>query len=141
MEKLFSAAEIADLDLPGVPKTRAGVRSFAERENWYYEERSGVGGMRRVYRVPASYLRGAEAKIESVGVPPKAPVIAAVAAGTKADRQKLAIAVQALEEWASEQGISIDPERKGAIISVLYDYIVKGATDDDVANLLTVMRG
>jgi hypothetical protein len=62
-----------------------------------------------------------------------------IASGMKADPELLALAVRALEEWAAENGVVIDPARKGAIISVLYDYLEKGAGSGEVANLLKLV--
>lgn len=55
---LLSAAEIARLRLPGLPSTKANVISRAEKEDWYFEEMTGLGGKRRVYELPARYQEG-----------------------------------------------------------------------------------
>lgn len=137
MEDLLSASEIAALKLPALPATKVGIRAFAERDGWYSETRTGVGGTRRVYRLPSKYVPGAKSQV----APGQAvsAVAGAISGGVKANPQLLAMAVRALEEWANEQGISILPERKGAIIAVLYDYLEKGADQGEIKNLLTLV--
>lgn len=56
MDKLLSLQEIAERKLPGLPTTKAAIRAVAKRENWYFEEKTGIGGTRRVYEVPMQYL-------------------------------------------------------------------------------------
>ena len=60
--------------------------------------------------------------------------------GRRANSAYLSRAVQVLEEWAAESGASIDPERKGAIISVLYNYLERGAEKAELLDLLHVIR-
>lgn len=55
---LLSAAEIASLRLPGLPTTKANVIVRAEKEGWYFEETTGLGGKRRVYELPDRYREG-----------------------------------------------------------------------------------
>lgn len=57
MKKLLSASEIAALKLPDLPTTKVAIAARAERERWYSEETTGLGGTRRVYEVPAKYLQ------------------------------------------------------------------------------------
>ena len=63
MKNLYSATEIAKMRLPGFPISRDNVRARAEREGWYCEYRTGLGGKWRVYEIPAHYL-GKEKKEE-----------------------------------------------------------------------------
>lgn len=176
MEELLSAQEIAEKRLPGVPTTKAAVHAMAKREAWYFEERTGVGGTRRVYQIPARYLpaksKGAELHEMSGGryracdggwsdpdeakrlsrpgaagavtveqdrdayVTGKAGAPTAIAAGTKADPELLALAVQAVEEWCQESGKTLTPGRKGSVAAVLYDYLARGAGADDLRKFL-----
>lgn len=59
-----------------------------------------------------------------------------IAGGAKADVELLALAVQAVEEWCQETGRTLSPGRKGSVIAVLYDYLVKGGGETDVKTLL-----
>ncbi len=56
MKNLYSATEIAKMKLKGLPKTRANISIRAQKEGWYCEERTGLGGKRWVYEIPAHYL-------------------------------------------------------------------------------------
>lgn len=80
--------------------------------------------------------KAAPAVVEQERTPNTVP---SIAAGGRADPELLALAVRALEEWAAERHLEIDPKRKGAIISVLYDYLRKGADEQEVENLLTIV--
>lgn len=159
MPKFLSASEIAALRLPGLPTTKKAILTRAEKEAWHYETRVGLGGLRKVFSVPHAYLpdnqpRGVEVAngaaqsasdaAERDGAAPPAVASSAVAgtiaAGGRADPKKLALAVRALEEWIEEDGVTIDPARKGAIISVLYNYLEKGADTGELADLLKIVR-
>lgn len=45
----YTAAEIAEMRLPGMPATKVGVRTKAEREGWPFVSLTGAGGTRREY--------------------------------------------------------------------------------------------
>lgn len=47
----MSAAELAALDLPGLPAGRTAILRKAKRERWLHETRSGRGGTTRVFAV------------------------------------------------------------------------------------------
>ena len=49
----YSAAELAQLRIPGIPTSRDNVRLLAERECWPYREARGRGGVRHEYAPPA----------------------------------------------------------------------------------------
>ena len=143
MAKLLSASEIAELDLPGVPKTRAGVRTFAERNGWYFEEATGVGGTRRVYRVPAKYLAPesvSDDDIHSMGGTERAPVAGTVAAGSaRVDLRKLDAAIEALSRWEATRNVKVPDDRRSAVIAILYDILV---VDESISEdrMATVFR-
>lgn len=127
----MTASTIAALELPGMPKTKVGVRTLAEREGWPYEEMTGVGGKRRVYVVPERLHPAIEQHIaDTVGEPPQpaiardTPVIGNVVAGSsKVDTVKLELAIRALTEWEVEKGVKVSHERRPAVIAILYDYL------------------
>lgn len=138
--EMLSASEIAALNIPGIPSTKVAIRAMAEREGWRYEERTGIGGRRRVYELPARFhpfLPGAK---EGGSQPLQPGVAGTIAGGRKADPVRLSWAVKALEEWSAENGVAINPDRKGAIIAVLYDYLERGAGEAEVTDLLRVLR-
>ena len=143
MVKLLSASEIAELDLPGVPKTRAGVRTFAERNGWYFEEATGVGGTRRVYRVPTKYLGHENTSSDDPSASSgkeKAPVAGTVAAGSaRVDLRKLDAAIEALARWEATRNVKVPDDRRSAVIAILYDILV---ADESISEdrMATVFR-
>ena len=44
MKHWYSASELADLELPGLPETKSGVIRLAKRESWEAQKRIGKGG-------------------------------------------------------------------------------------------------
>jgi hypothetical protein len=122
--------------IPGLPSTKARIIDRATAESWAFVEAKGVGGTRRLYELPMRYVT--EAPVER-GAVHASDASTTIVAGGKADMEKLALAIRALEEFAAEERITIDPERKSAIIAVLYDYLQKGAGSGDVANLLKLV--
>lgn len=206
MEKLLSASDIALLDLPGIPRSKAAILAMAKREGWYCEERKGLGGTKLVFELPTALMRGGVSPgarysageiaamrlpdlpssrgeivhlaqqeqwtaIEIPGIagnrtlytipekylPPgfilpqgSAPAVrriqpplyeenttsTPIAAGTRANPELLALAVQAVEEWCQETGRTLSPGRKGSVVAVLYDYLAKGGGEAEVKTLL-----
>lgn len=55
MEKWLTAAEVVALNLQYLPSTKAGVIAKAKREGWETTERSGNGGVTKLYKVPQHY--------------------------------------------------------------------------------------
>lgn len=53
-----TAAELLEMRLPGLPGSKSALIARAKTEKWEYEEKTGVGGRRKVYTVPESYLGG-----------------------------------------------------------------------------------
>lgn len=141
-KKLYSAAEIASMRLPGLPTTKARIIQRATAEGWTYEEAKGVGGTRRLYDLPARYLDGPVEKddqatsAEPGELPPVAGTIAAGSA--KVDTEQLELAIRALSEWEEERGVKVAPERRPAVIAVLYDYLHNA--DGDTSALSVVFR-
>ncbi|VVD84211.1 hypothetical protein PNO31109_01263 [Pandoraea nosoerga] len=130
--------------LPDLPTTKANVIARAEKERWYFEERKGLGGTRRVYEIPARYLGQADASAPAPDKPvvPKArgEVVGTITpGGPKVDLEKLQFVDRVLEEWLQERGLRLKPERRAAVLSVLYDYMTnKGATSEEVQRLLKI---
>lgn len=136
MRKLLSAREIAALKLPDLPTTKLAIATRAEREGWYSEERTGLGGKRRVYELPRRYLG------EGMGTaaPPKESKPSGVVEGrAQVDVEMLRVATQALEEWLQEKGLGLPPDRKAAVVAVLYDYLAKGANRDEMLLMIRAM--
>lgn len=139
MGNLFSASDIAKLKIPGLPTTRAAVNVMAKREGWTFEMTTGIGGTRRMYELPAQYLRylaPAAAPVpghhaDDLAVPKLSPSVAGTVAGgsNRVDVRKLELAMHALNEWESTRGLVISAERRPAVIAILYDYLVKADED------------
>ena len=149
MTKLFTAAEIALMNLPNLPSTKRAIQLRAEKEKWFYETKVGLGGVRRMFKIPAYYLPGYKpypdepAQIEPVRrdvATSMAPVTGAIMSGTIVDAKQLALAIRALDEYLQENGLEIkEPEVRAEILAILYKYQQKDATREDIQELLRVM--
>lgn len=133
MKKLLSASEIAQLKIPGMPTTRVAVNVMAKREGWEFETATGIGGTRRMYKLPERFARYLSPDadltpeaLEPLPVTLPGNVIGTVAGGSnRVDVTKLELAIKALNEWETTRNLSISAERRPAIIAILYDYLVK----------------
>lgn len=77
---------------------------------------------------------------QSSGEPTAASAPAgAITSSGRADPQLLALAIQAFEEFAAARKLGIAPERKAAVISLLYDYLARGAEEKDVEAFLKIV--
>lgn len=98
----YSAAELAEMGLPGLPSTERNVRALADRAGWSYVEVPSRGriGLRREYAaatLPAeartALLARAVASVTPVAPPapalPAAPHTPAITAADLTDRQRL----------------------------------------------------
>lgn len=135
------------MNVPGLPKTKARIIDRATSEGWAFEEVKGIGGTRRLYEVPSAYLLPQDLPPRATYVkrsPPaentQAPHVPTIVSGAKADMERLTLAVQAVEEWCQETGRPLEPGQKGAVIAVLYDYLLRGGEEDNVRSLLKVVR-
>ena len=65
MKKMYSAVDIAGMRIPNLPKTATNIRQRADKEGWAFTEETGLGGVRRLYEIPARYL----VTVETMGLP------------------------------------------------------------------------
>lgn len=143
--KRYTAAEIAQMNLPGLPSTKSNVITRAKNEGWEYVEEKGVGGTRKKYAVPARYLPATEGmRVEESVAEYKVErkIAGTIAAGSaQVDPQKLELAIRALGEWEVERGVKVSDERRPAVIAVLYDYLQKaeGEGTDAMALMLRAL--
>lgn len=148
VNELLSASEIAALKLPNLPTTKVAIAARAEREGWYSEERKGLGGTRKVYQVPERYLQQAEA--QPSGVMPESPipseeepqgkVIGTITPGGRSiDLETMKFVDAVLEEWLQKKGLRLKPERRAGVLAVLCDYLAKGATQQELQEMLKVL--
>ena len=117
---LFTATEIASQGILGLPVTKKGIIDRAEREGWYSEERTGLGGKHKVYEIPARYLAG-----QGLAVPSQ---------GTKASRpnnvvhldlvreQRMLEIGRAVDQWLMTSRLVMDLDKKYLLIQLLYRY-------------------
>ncbi|MEN2427224.1 hypothetical protein AA0N74_14330 [Chromobacterium vaccinii] len=125
-KKLYSASEIAQMRLKGLPTSRDNIRIRAESEGWYREEQTGRGGIKWVYEIPPRYIAEGSPSEES-------NVAGTIVAGSSAiDLQKLQMVETVLEEALRARGLEIDPARRGAVVAFLYDYAMKGGNQDGI---------
>ena len=139
-KKLYSAAEIAKMAIPGLPATRANIGLKAEREGWYSEERIGIGGARKVYEVPPRYLERLALQegepADQRGEPIKQPDIAA---GGAVDPALFKVAVRLTEKMYARNP-NYDPAMKAEIALLIYNLgVAKGMkgnlTDEQILEL------
>ncbi|MCD5362761.1 MULTISPECIES: DNA-binding protein [Chromobacterium] len=149
MKKLLSASEIGAMRLPGLPTSKQAVIARAAAEGWYYEEKKGIGGTRRVYEVPAQYLSAVEVAVPlSTELTPTGQIEAAqeekvagtiMPGGRSVDLETIKFVDAVLEEWLQKKGLRLKPERRAGILAVLCDYLAKGATEKDLQEMLKVL--
>lgn len=141
--KMFSAREIGKMNLPGMPKSKPGIMAKARRECWPSETRTGFGGTSEVYKIPAYYLDGTEAK--EAGQPinrqetAKPAVARAVAGGQQANLALLQQVDTILEEVLQEKEVKLLPQRRGTVLAFLYDCVTKGVDLERLKAALQVL--
>ncbi|MCW3479703.1 hypothetical protein OL229_09030 [Neisseriaceae bacterium JH1-16] len=142
-KNLYSANEIAGMKLSGLPSSKGKIIERAASEGWYFEERKGIGGTRRVYEIPARYLPTEQSQEESAQARPAeqiGKVAGTIVAGSaQIDLEMLQLVEATLEEWLQSRGLRLKPDRRGAIVAVLYDYLAKGASQEDMVRMLKAM--
>lgn len=150
-EKLYSAAEIAAMKIPGLPTTKPSLLARAEKENWYYETRIGLGGVRKVFRIPALYQPGytppnhnakSSAELRQEAINERASKVATEAAetlGDQVDSERLALAIRHVDSFLLERGIAVPPNRRSEIIVIIYHYLKGNSGESEVKNLLKLV--
>lgn len=146
MAQLYSAAEIIEMNLPNLPTTKKGILNRADKEGWNFETRIGLGGVRKMFEIPAAYLPGYQP------LPPESPSKAPAAAiaeriaskamdgeGDKIDPERLAYAISFLEEYLAERNIQIAPDRKSKVVISLYNLMKTNENAEDIRNLLKLV--
>lgn len=142
LKHYYSVAELAALQLPGLPSTKVGIRNKAEREGWACREVKGIGGLRREYAPSTEIMASLKAQLaEKVVLTHKAatrqetqlPLIETEAQALKADARKGVL--QALELLMQRSGY---PMKKAA--TVLLDMARVGAANEQVVGMLKMAR-
>lgn len=151
MDKLYSAAEIVAMNLPGLPTTKKAILTRAEKEEWYSETRIGLGGVRKVFKIPALYQPGytppnhnakSSAELRQEAINERASKVAAEAAetlGDQVDPERLALAIQYVDSFLLERGIAVPPKRRSEIIVIIYHYLKGNSGESEVKTLLKLV--
>ena len=105
MKKMYSVAEIIELNLPALPKSKPAITTKARKEEWKYTEETGLGGVRRLYEIPARYL----VTVETMGLPLDIALQAALSAHKAANSMGGISDDQFLELFKTLCGISQTP--------------------------------
>lgn len=146
MEKLLSASEILKMNIPGLPKTKPALLAKAEREEWYCETKIGLGGVRKVFKIPLAYLPGYQP--DKTGSSFQAPfavhaarkVAGSIMGGEQINTERLASAIRALDEYLVENNLTIeDSARKAEIVTFLYKYLEKKVGAGEISELLRLV--
>lgn len=148
-KKTFSAAEIVAMNLPGLPTTIANIHARAKKEEWFYETKVGLGGVRKMYFIPPAYLPGYKPYANEKPKPSleseatrKAANIAAKAVGVldeKIDSERLTKAICIVEAYLQENKLAVTAQRKGEVVVVLYKYMKSTEDEADLAQFLKLV--
>jgi hypothetical protein len=133
---LYSAAEIAAMRLPGLPTTKARVIERAASEGWYWEERTGLGGTRKVYDVPDRYVdtkkgNTAATRTDELLGQASTYIKEQREAGNLDDAELIREVVLGVERWLERNKLHPDAEKKAALISLLFKYFKEDKGIDD----------
>lgn len=156
---LYSAGQIADLGLSGLPATKKGIAKLAEREGWAFEERRGIGGTERAYSLavlPSSVQEafvfdGAPSPAAIEGFALGAPSSDAYAAASAQRREQAGIRAQAIHlmtrarivGWKERDAADRVGARLGCSGRTVFRYLKQSKTcgSADAAALLPKQRG
>lgn len=144
MKKLYTAAEIAQMRLSGLPTTKSSILARAAKEGWYYEEQYGIGGVRKVFEIPGRYLlsdRRIKPGVMSARQDLEKYLVGdADAQGEQIvnlDEAKLAMAARIVEEWIEAEKLVLTHKRKGKLIALLYKIVSRNADPEDLLKLMS----
>lgn len=140
----YSAAELAGMSIPGLPRSKANIIAYADRYDWAFNEVSGRGGKRREY-VPSSDVMKA---IRDKAAKQLVALVPAVVS--------TAVVVQSRGNYTDEQNLTADA-RKGVIDALnsimkrtgyplkkaartLLDFARRGEVSDQLLSTLRLAR-
>jgi hypothetical protein len=157
MKKLYTAAEIATMNLPGLPTTKKAILTRADKEKWLYETKIGLGGVRKMFEIPAYYQPGYKPYAdEQLVIRPKtksseqgaaaiiecADQIANQAVnklGSTIDPHRLSQAIQLVEAYLAENKMQVSPERKSQVVIVLYNFLKSSHAKEEIEQFLKLV--
>ena len=108
MKKMYSVTEILELNLPALPKSKPAVTTKARKEGWKFAEETGLGGVRRLYEIPARYL----VTVETLGLPMDTAIQAALQAHKAAQAMGGITDDQFIKMFVTLCGIDEKPQRQ-----------------------------
>lgn len=149
--ELYSAAEIAAMNLADLPSTTRGIQLRAKKEDWYYETKIGLGGVRKLYRIPELYLPGyvppgannkpfrvlQEEAIEEYAK--NTAKEAVVTMGAQVDSKRLALAIQYVDSYLLDHNVTLSPTRRSEIIVIVYNFLKGNTGQGEVEHLLKLV--
>lgn len=150
-DKLYTAAEISAMKLPGLPTTKPSLLARAEKEDWYFEVRLGLGGRRKVFKIPELYLPGfvppgtdnptmrerQEAFIEQGAERIASNAVNAM--GEQVDPERLALAITYVDTYLLDHKIHLSTNRRSEIIVVVYNFLKGNTGQMEVNNLIRLV--
>ncbi|WP_175992343.1 hypothetical protein [Burkholderia vietnamiensis] len=139
MKDWLTANEIAKLGLPGLPSTKVAIAARAEREKWPVKAATGLGGQRKVYKVPDRYIGSSDLSTDAAAKRPAGAydpeagsgamlmaaaeyVAEARKKGEMTDADLIREVVLGVERWLERNHAHPDVEKKAALISLLFRY-------------------
>lgn len=151
MDGLYTAAEIGAMKIPGLPTSKQGILARAEKEEWYFEKKLGLGGVRKVFKIPEFYLPGfappgadnptmrerQEAVIEKGAE--RIANIAVSTMGEQVDPERLALAITYVDTYLLDHKINLGTNRRSEIIVVVYNFLKGNTGQMEVNNLIRLV--
>lgn len=152
MKKLFTAAEIAAMNLSDLPSSTRGIQLRAKKEDWFFETRIGLGGVRKMYEIPALYLPGYVSpsannqtlrEMDEAQIAKNASAVAENVAtayeGGHIDAATLANAIEIVDTYLLDSKKQLSKQRRGEVIVVIYNYLVGNKEASALQELLKMV--
>jgi hypothetical protein len=151
-DQLYTAAEIAAMKLPGLPTTKPSLLARAEKEEWYFEVRMGLGGRRKVFKIPPLYLPNyvppnidapSLHMLDKTQIAENARRVTTEAVDSfpdaRIDPQTLIRAIQTVDTYLLENNKHISPDRRGEAIVAVYNFLNGNSSRSALADLLKMV--
>lgn len=140
------------MNLPGLPTSKGKLLARAKKEEWYAETRIGLGGVRKVFKIPDAYLPGYAPSITSnrtlkeiddADIAMKASHVAQSAAasyvGVQIDPVILANAIEVVDTYFLNSRKHVTNQRRSEVIVVVYNYLAGNKEDAALHELLKMV--
>ena len=138
MRKMFTAAELAEMKLPGLPRTKSGLIRRAKSEEWNFENRTGRGGgkLYPVEALPAEAREAIAKRFLKESTPVLKPSKVDVSLLSEQDQQIMEARAIILQKWDRIMTECALPRSKAA--DVLVSMAKKGELSEEIAVLVPV---